>query len=452
MPPFSMRERYGRGIEKIGSSLPPLGLLYLGAELENKGYGVEIFDTQVCDWDIKKVGKPDIAGIYCNTSNYRRAIELAREIKDNFWVPVVLGGPHATSRPLEVLSNEEVDYVVVGEGEKTIVELMAGADLSSIKGLGFKTKGTPVLNPRRDLIQNLDSVHFPARHLVPMDKYRPSPNQYKRLPMTTMMVSRGCPFNCTFCDSEVIWTRSYRSRSVENVIGEIKQLINDYGIREINFWDDVWGVNKKWVEEFCDAVIKEKLDLTWCCEARVNTIDRETLKKMKSAGCWCIFYGVESLDQEILDAINKRVTVEQITSALKWTKEAGLEIRANFILGLPLETPQKVKEMLKKLCKMNPDNVKFNVLTPYPETAIYKQIKNGQWGTMADESYDKLTSHLATFLPFGYKDIDELQRIKKYAYRKYYLRLGYIMPRLLSIRSFEDIKRHISGVLAIMSM
>lgn len=459
MPPFSMQERYGRGMEKIGSALPPLGLLYLGAVLEKEGYFVKIFDTQIDSWDIKKIAKPDIVGIYCNTSNYYRALGLAEEIKNNFNIPIIFGGPHATLRPLEVLRNSRVDFVVVGEGELTMIDLLSALNnqsreltLEKVRGIGFKRNGEPIINSGRELIGNLDSLPFPARHLVSMEKYRPSPNQYKRLPMTTMMVSRGCPFNCTFCNVEALWTRRYRSRSVKNVVEEIKLLIKDYGIKEINFWDDVFGINQEWIREFCETVVKEKLDLTWACECRVDTINKELLKKMKQAGCWCIFFGVESLDQEILEAVNKRITLSQITSAFKWTREAGIEIRANFILGLPKETPEKVKQMIRVLCRLNPGYIKFNILTPYPETAIYREIKQGKWGKIIDESYDKLTGYFATFLPFGYQNIGELEKMKKYAYRKFYLRLGYILPKLFAVRSFEDLKRYIRGARAILSI
>lgn len=448
-----MEERYGKGIKKIGTSLPSLGLLYIGAALEKSGYNVKIFDTQIEDWDIKKISKPDMAGIYCNTSNYYKAIDLAKEIKSNFGIPVIFGGPHVTTRPLEVLKNDSVDYVVVGEGEETIIELLDSLNNpEAVRGIGFKKNGQLVINPRRALINNLDSIHFPSRHLIEMGKYRPSPNQYKRLPMTTMIVSRGCPFNCTFCDVETLWDRHYRARSVENVINEIKQLVKNYNIKEINFWDDVWGINKEWIREFCSAIAREKLDLTWSCSCRVDTIDKETLETMKKAGCWCIFFGIETLDQEILDAINKKITVEKIITALKWTREAGIEIRANFILGLPKETPEKVRHMLKIICRLNPDYVKFNILTPYPETALYKQIKDGKWGRITDESYDKLTGYFATFLPLGYKDMAELERTKKYAYRKFYFRLGYIAPKLFSVRSLEDLKRFVRGALAIFSI
>lgn len=459
MPPFSMKERYGQGLEKIGTSLPPLGLLYLGAELEKAGFEVNIFDAQIDNWNIKEASGSDIVGIYCNTSNYRRAVALSQEIKANFNIPIIFGGPHVSTRPLEVLNNDSVDCVVIGEGERTIVELMdvlsgkqTALKLSDIKGIGFKDRGRPIINPPRELIDNLDAISFPARHLVPIAQYRPSPNQYKRLPMTIMITSRGCPFGCTFCDVKTIWSRRYRVRSVKNVLDEIKELIQNYGIKEINFWDDVWGLNKEWVEEFCGQILKEKLDLTWSCECRVDTVDKETLKKMKKAGCWCIFFGIESLDAEVLAAINKKINLEQINNAFRWAKEAGIEVRANFILGLPRETPEKVKKMVKTLCKLNPDYIKFNILTPYPETILYHEIKEGKWGKIIDESYDKLTGYFATFLPSGYQDIDELKRIKKYAYRKYYLRLGYILPRLLSIRTLEDLKRYLKGARAIMSI
>lgn len=465
MPPFSMQERYGRGIEKIGSVLPPLGLLYLGAALEKAGYHVDIFDTQFYGWGVKEATqycqnlKPDAVGVYCNTSNYHRALEMAEEIKAKLDIPIIFGGPHATIRPLEVLGNNQVDYVVFGEGEVTIVELLdvlsnkyPALKLADVHGIGFKSNGELVINSGRELIGDLDSLPFPARHLVPMDKYRPSPNQYKRLPMTTMMAGRGCPFNCNFCNVEKIWTRRYRCRSVRNVIDEIKHLIKNYGIKEVSFWDDIWGVNKEWIREFCDTVIKEKLDLTWSCECRVDTVDREILGEMKKAGCWCIFFGVESLDEEILVAINKRITLEKINNALRWTREVGIESRANFILGLPKETPEKVKKMLKTLCRLNPDYVKFNILTPYPETTIYKEAKQGKWGKIMDESYNRLTSYFVTFLPFGYKNIEELEKIKKYAYRKFYFRLSYLLPKIFSIRSFEDLKRYVRGARAIISI
>jgi len=465
MPPFLMKERYGKGFEKIGSVLPPLGLLYLGAVLEKAGHKPEILDTQFYEWAPKKTAEEcakydaDVIGIYCNTSNYAHAVRLADELKELNDVPIVFGGPHVTTRPMEVLKNKSVDYVVFGEGEYSFLELVnhlskrKGASISRIKGIGYKdSSGRPRLNAPRSLIKNLDELPFPARHLVDMGRYRPSPNQYKRLPTATMIASRGCPYNCKFCDVERLWGRAYRARSVENVIQEIKALVRDYGIRDINFWDDLWGLNKEWVHGFCKAVEREKLDITWCCECRVNTINPETLRMMKKAGCWAIFFGVESLDQGILDAVSKHTSVKMIEDALRWTKAAGIEIRANFILALPEETPGKVKCMLDKLCRLNPDYVKFNILTPYPDTVLYDEIKAGKWGRLVSEDYDKLTGYFATFVPHGYRDAAQVEAVRRYAYRRYYFRAGYIFSRLRSVRNTEDIRRLVRGVVAIANL
>lgn len=463
MPPFHMKQRYGKGFEKIGSVLPPLGLLYLASFLEKNKHKVQIIDTQLNNWSPSETAeqaaksKAHIVGIYCNTSNYKHAVIVADELKKMKNVMTVFGGPHVTTRPKEVLSNKSVDYAVIGEGEHTFSELIdyiskKKGRLSSIKGIGYKSKGQIKINEPRSKIKNLDELPFPARHLIDMDRYKASPNQYKRQPTTTIVASRGCPYSCSFCDVETIWGRGYRVRSVKNVVAELKHLVKEYGIRDVNFWDDLWGLNKEWVKEFCREILKEKIDITWCCECRVNTIDPEVLRLMKKAGCWAIFFGIESLDQEVLDAINKRTSVKMIEDALRWTKRAGIEVRANLILALPKETPKKALTTLNKLCKLNPDYVKFNVLTPYPETPVYSEIKSGMWGKMMSEQYDRLTGYFATFVPDGYSDLKQIDAMKKFAYRKYYFRPRYVMSRVLSIRGFEDLKRFAKGLTAIKSI
>jgi len=328
--------------------------------------------------------------------------------------------------------------------------LNSGNSLHKIDGIGFKEKGKPILTKSPSLIKNIDDIPFPARHLVNLNEYKPSPPHYKRLPTTTMFTSRGCPYACTFC-SNPIWGSSSRQRSVKNVIAEIKHLVKKYGIKDINFWDDIFGVNKKWIHEFCDAIKRENIDITWHCEYRANLADEETLKKMAEAGCWAIFYGFESMDQEILDTINKRISPEQIKNAIKYTKKAGIEVRANFILGLPNETPKKAKRMINELIKLNPDYVKFNILTPYPGTQLYNQIKEGKWGEMTEES-NKLTGYFPTFRPWGYKHLKEVKKMRKWAYWKYYLRPSFLLYRLSKIRSYNDLLRHLRGIKAIASL
>src|SRR3989344_3737206 len=383
-PPFPMAERYGKGLEQIGTCLPPLGLLSLGAVLENSGYEVKVYDSDLRNSNMEQlVGyvkdyNPDFVGIYCNTSNYHRVASYAENIKKIKNYPICLGGPH----PVE------------------------------------------------------------------MEKYRPSPHHYKELPMATMIVSRGCPFGCLYCASRNIWGRNYRTRSVPKVIEEIKFLIDKYKIKNINFWDDLWGAKPGWTEEFCRRMIDEKIKISWSCERRVDTVNLETLKMMKKAGCYSIFYGIESFDQECLDAVNKGIKVEQAQKAMELTKKAGIEVRANFILGLPNETPEKVKAMVKKICKINPDYIKFNILTPYPGTALYQEVKKGRWGIFKEDP-DKSTGYFATFLPYGYKSFEELEGMRRYAFRKFHFRPRYIFSKIAKIRSFSDIKKYISGFKAV---
>jgi len=159
-------------------------------------------------------------------------------------------------------------------------------------------------------LKNLDELAYPAFHLVDITKYRPSPHHVLRKPAVTMMVARGCPFKCTFCYVPYLFEGTYRTRGVDHVIGEIKQLVNKQGVKEVQFVDDLFGANKRWLDQFLDKIIEEKIDITWSCLTRIDVMDWELAKKMKKAGCWCIFFGMESLDQEVLDAIDKRQTVE----------------------------------------------------------------------------------------------------------------------------------------------
>lgn len=461
-PPFPMEERYGKGLAQIGTCLPPLGLLSLGAVLEKNGYEVKVYDSDLRNSTVEQMidftrdYNPDFIGIYCNTANYHRVINYADNLKKISKAPICLGGPHPVIDPIDVLKNEFVDLVIMGEGELTIIELLDslnnGKDISNIKGIAFKKMdGTPAVNPKRELIQDLDTLPMPARHLVEIKKYRPSPHHYKELPMTTMIVSRGCPFGCTYCASRNVWGRSYRSRSVDKVIEEIKFLIKIYGIKNINFWDDLWGMRKEWTEEFCKRMIDEKIKISWSCERRVDTVDLDILKLMKKAGCYSIFYGIESFDQDCLDAVNKGIKVEQAQKVMRLTKKAGIELRANFILGLPNETPQKVKAMLKKICKINPDYIKFNIMTPYPGTALYQEVKSGKWGIFKEDP-NKSTGYFATFLPYGYKSFEELEAMRKYAFRKFHFRPRYILRRLSKIRSWHDIKKYWDGLKAVVKV
>lgn len=463
-PPFPMEERYHRAFKQVGTMLPKLGILYVASALENAGYKVSILDAALEKINILQTSKkasnlsPDIVGITTETANIKRSVRLAEEIKKRINATIVFGGPHPTLLPKEVLSHDSIDYVVIGEGEITIVELLETLKnnnklnyISRVKGIGYKENGNIIITEKRARIKNLDHIKFPARHLIDITRYKPTPHQYKRLPVVHMIASRGCPFRCTYCSASNIWERKYTARSVDNVIEEIVYAKEKLGAREITFWDDIWGLKKDWAEEFCEKIIKGKIDIIWSCECRVDSVSESLLKRMAEAGCWKIFYGLESLDEEILSAIKKDIRTSKIYDAIMWTKASGIEVHGNFILGLPKESPAKVRKMIKKICELPLDYVKFNVLTPYPGTVLYEQIKNGQWGDYV-ENFRKLTLHHVTFKPFGYKSFDEIDEMRKYATKRFYLRPNYIINRLCSIRTLEDVQRNYRGLMTILNL
>ncbi len=437
--------------------LPPLGMLTLAGELEKHHYIVHFIDAEVelmTDEDmLKKIValKPDVVGMYCISANFQRLTELSKKIKQNVGSLIFFGGPHVWHNWAETVNSGAVDFAVVGEGEKTCVELLDKLNkqepLGDIKGVAYKDKDRVAFAGARPFLTDLNELAYAAFHLVDINKYKPSPQHVLRRPSVTMMAARGCPFRCTFCYVPYLFEGTYRTRSVDHVIGEIKSLVEQQGVKEVQFMDDLFGANKKWLEEFLDRLIAEKIDITWSCLTRLDIMDWRLARKMKQAGCWCIFFGMESLDQEVLNAINKRQTVEQIERAIKACQEIGIQIRANFILGSPTETPEKARKMIQRICELNPDYVKFNVMCPYPGTTIYKQVKEeGKWGKLIEDyDSDKLTNHEIVFVPFGYKNAEEVAKMRTYAYRKYYFRPRYLWSRIKSIHSWYDVVRYWRG-------
>ena len=465
-PPFSLEKRYGRSIAKIGTILIPLGLGYIAAVIDKARYRVKILDCQAENMGKEEIvnycekERFDVIGVYCNTSNFNSTKELCRAIKEK--LPdcrFIAGGPQAFNEKIPTLDNDIIDFIVYGEAEDTFVELLNAIEYKwdderkgKVLGMGYKSAdGKIVMNQPRPFIGDIDSLPFPARHLFNLKLYKPSPNQYKRVPYFSVMASRGCPYTCTFCNIVNMWERKYRIRSPDNVIAEMRELKEKYGARDIGFWDDIFGLSKKWMHEFCNKLIEAKLDLVWSCLTRVDLVDIDTLKLMKKSGCWMIFFGMESLDEDVLRAVDKKTSPAQNLRAIELAQEAGIEVRANFIIGCPDETPEKVKKELKLLCKANPDYVKFNIMTPYPGTKIYEQIKQGMWGTMLEDR-ERFTHYNVTFVPSGYKDAKEVEKMRRYAFTKFYLRPGYIIPKLLSIRSMTDLRRYYDGFNAIKSL
>ena len=467
-PPLSVSERYGsRNIGKGHEGhLPPLGLASLAAYLIDKGYEVGIIDALANELSDKEIiekiaqDNPKAIGFSALTSMFHRAVITAEKLKKKFPEKlIIMGGHHATIMPKEAMQKHRCfDILVYGEGELTFAEIMQKfrkahynakkflhdyKTLQSIKGILFRKNGKTIINAQRELIKNLDELPFPARHLLPIEKYVPLPNQYLRLPVVHMVAIRGCPFNCTYCSASAVFGRTIRAKSPERVIEEIKHVIEKYGAKEISFWDDTMTVKRDWMEKLCNLIIKNKIDITWTCYARVDTVDLPLLKLMKKAGCWNIFYGVESGSQQLLDNINKHITLQQIKNAVKWTKEAGIEIRASFMIALPGETPELARQTLEFAKELEPDYAQFCITTPYPGTQLYKDAE--RHGKLIKD-FDRFHCWDAVFIPKGYKNREEVMQMEKEIFKKFYLRPKYIFGRIMRIRSWRDMKRYLKGV------
>jgi len=340
------------------SSRPPLNLASLAAVIEKNGYEVSILDMGIEKPPFKKLErkldmeKPKFVGVTINTPTFFEAYKVLRFVKRyDKSIKTVVGGPHPTALPKETLLISEVDVVLKGEGEFAILDALKGS--------------TGIIS--REPISDLDSLPFPARHLLKINEYIYKINNVKATPV---ICSRGCPYRCIYC-SKAVFGSKYRIRSVGNVIREIQQIVSSYKIRGILFNDDIFTLNKKWVEDFCNEIIKEKIDIIWRCESRVNTVTKPLLKLMKRAGCYDISYGIESGNQAILNKIKKDITLEQAEKAIKWSKEAGIHITAFFMIGLPGDSRKTIQDTINFAKRLDSDEVRFSQTTPYPGTELY---------------------------------------------------------------------------------
>ncbi|MFC2044957.1 B12-binding domain-containing radical SAM protein [Chloroflexota bacterium] len=373
--------------------LVPLGLAYIAAVLERGGHSIQIIDMnadKVSDESLQRgVSEADLVGVTGMVTEYQEVLRIAGVVKRvDKHIKVVLGGPLATTFPRDLLHSSQVDFVVIGEGERTIVDLIAnikqGSSLFRSEGIGYKDDGQIVVTNCPEPIDNLDGIPFPARHLLDMARY--TRNQFHnfssrmegfgKIRSASMVTSRGCPYGCIFC-YKGMWGRKWRGRTPVNVVEEMEFLQDKYNVNGFFFHDDTFVLDIKRVFQFCHLLKEKKLNMAWGCNGRANLMTKELLQTMYEAGCREIAYGIESGDQGMLDLLHKDITLEQIRNAVEWTKEAGIRVNGYFMIGLPGETKQLIRRTIAFAKELKLDFYGFSLFTPLPNTEIYKTALEG---------------------------------------------------------------------------
>ncbi len=457
LPPYDlMKQGYGskRLFIKAGF-FPPLGVGYLASPLLKLGHQVKIIDSPALNYQNEdilndlRIFNPDIIGISSLTASAKESYILVDYLRKHFpKTPFIFGGFHASCFPEEIFEKApELDCLVYGEGEATFEKIVSsiakvGEIDKDILGTWLKKNGKIIKNPPAKLTENLDQLLAPAYELYDWKLYRPLPLQYKKMPVANMMTSRGCPWGrCTFCFSAGRASQKYRRHSPGRVVSEIKNLVENFGIKEIAFWDDNFLVNEKWIFEFCDLLDETGLKLPWSAYGRVNTVTRPMLIRAKKSGLWNVFYGFETGNDDLLIRIQKGATLDQARQTTKWSLELGLDVRGSFMLGLPGETPEKALKTIEFARKLGIPFAQF--LLTYPEwgTALYEDAC--AHGQIFKEYKGRTTP---TYIPDGYKSAEEVKTMQKLAYRKFYFHPAFFWKHLKRLKSLDIIKQYIEGI------
>ncbi len=361
-----------------------LGLGYLAsyASSLHNNLDISILDTRISS--NKKALKYllnnfDLVGITSSTQTFTEALEIALQIKELYpETPICLGGAHASTYKEEALDANPLDFVVVGEGEQTFSDLISYVkgklDIKLINGLIYKDlEGNVITNPTRQLITDIDTMPMPSYNLFRMSAY----------PQHRMVSSRGCPFNCVFCNSEAIWTNRWRKRSPEKIIEEIEYLVKSFGNKTFVLNDDSFNIDAKRVGDFCDALIAKNINILWSASARADLISKEMALKLKASGCYDVSIGIESANNTVLEKINKNTTREKVLSGIRNLRAAGIDVLGQFMIGNPGDTLETIKESIDFAGNSDLTGVEFYTALPYKGSSLWNFVQ--QHGRMLSD-------------------------------------------------------------------
>jgi radical SAM superfamily enzyme YgiQ (UPF0313 family) len=433
----------------LGKKLPPIGLMYVASALEKAGFEVQMLDNYLMKKPTQEVSElvaktqPTIVGITCGSATYPRTVETAKAIKiAKPDCKIVVGGWHASYMPDSLLANPEIDYIVMGEGERAITQLANAitsgneAQAAAIPGVACRKKDKNIKNPPQ-FIEDMDEIPFPARHLLPLELYDRTIEFLDAKPADVMSISRGCVFNCGFCETRKLWGNICRGFSPKRVIGEIEDLQSRYGTRGIYFINDNFTLRKEATVQLCNLMIEKKLNIEWVCDTRVDLVNDELLALMSRAGCRTIWFGVESASPRILKRIGRNTTPEQVETAFKLCKKHGIKTACSFMLGLPDETLADMETSLKFAKKLDPDWCQFNTFIAYPDSKLYNELWESDKYTKLDEFLLAVKSD-----EYTYEQLQDLQRL---FFKEFHMTPRQILKRVKREGAWNFAKRRLMG-------
>lgn len=443
--PFVREGRCEQRLSSYQYVLLPISLPSIAAVLRQNEIEVKIIDAIAEDlsWsDLRKqirAYSSELIILNVSTVSFDGDMQIAQKIKKlkpNTHISAI--GVHTTALPEEAL-RYAIDSVIRGEPEITALKLAQTLahkkSLRHVLGLSYKDQERNIHhNPERPFIENLDSLPFPARDLLPNQKYLMSMSDQ---PHTILLSSRGCNQSCIFCTARQYYGRKLRLRSAQNIVAEMLEVQNKYKIHYITMWSDTFTLDKQFVLDLCREIVKQKIKLSWMCNSRVDTVDQKMLQKMKEAGCIGIAFGVESGVQKILDRAGKKTSLAQIEKVFALMKKVGIESLAHFVLGLPGETKKSIKQTIRFAKKLDPDYVQFYCAIPFPGTPLYHLAKKKGW--LVTQKWSDFEINRA-ILETPLLSRKELENMRKRAYLSFYLRPRYLLKNLRKVKSFKEFR------------
>jgi radical SAM superfamily enzyme YgiQ (UPF0313 family) len=436
--------------------IPPLSLLSVAAILEKEGVSVQLLDMDAQNLTYEQTLKelrqfsPDLLGFTLSTSSFHPILAWIKKFKDDLNTPVIVGGAHIASYPEETLTHPEIDYLIIGEAEIPLPELIRAfqkpeKELSGIKSIGYRKNGKIFVEKTRQVVKDIDSIPFPSRHLIRNELYANILTRRKNF--TAMLSARGCPYRCAFCDQK---KPLYRARSPQNFVDEIKHNYERFGIKEFDIYDSTFTANKQRVIEICKLIKEYKMDIGWTVRSRVDSVNELVLDALKSAGCHTIMYGIESSDPDILRRMRKEISPEMIRRIVFYTKKVGIEMLGFFMFGFPGETKQSIEKTIQFSLELPLDYVQYTALVPFADTEIYEYyMENGLGDYWSQYTLDAAKEYKIELIGTGLTR-DEVSQYVSLAYRRFYFRPRIIWKRIKNVASFNEFKRLSNGAYGIL--